>query len=389
VIGSSVPVGETTTGPGLILTETLRAFESQLGITPRVIVFRAEKAFRDGAADEWVEAPPLRAKIMLRASLGLPLDDVEREFLSRAAQATADAQVFIWLGSAYDPVTAYLPRTVGVPAIFHPSDSVTLFQQRALSWSARKLKVHVARRAERRSLRAGYARSIYVAHDDFESARALSSGDPRVLLLPLGVDTDEFTPRVNARRRGPIRLLFSGVMFYRPNVEAALFLLREVMPLVRSQVELRIAGREPVEAIREAAKGDPRIVVTGTVPDMAAEYRDADLFVAPMISASGMKIKILQAFASGLPVVTSRLGVESFGQEVPGVVLAESAAEMAAAIDRLVADSSYGEALGAAARTFIMNGWSWSARTRRLLTIIQEIMAASPISPREHGVMAR
>lgn len=102
-------------------------------------------------------------------------------------------------------------------------------------------------------------------------------------------------------------IIFTGSMDYFPNVDAATFFCREVFPTVRAalpQVRFVIAGRNPARAVRQLSS-DPRVTVTGSVPDIRPYLRGAAVAVAPLRVARGVQNKILEAMAMGLPVAAS------------------------------------------------------------------------------------
>ncbi|MEK7211201.1 MAG: glycosyltransferase family 4 protein, partial [Patescibacteria group bacterium] len=171
-----------------------------------------------------------------------------------------------------------------------------------------------------------------------------------------------------------ITLLFSGVMFYQPNIDAALYLIREIMPKIRHKIELRIVGREPAAAVIEAAKADDRIIVTGTVQDMVAEYQAADVFIAPMISGAGIQNKILQALSCGLPVVATSMCVDAFPETPDGVLSGDTADQIANLVEKLIENQTDRKQLGGRGRMFIEKNWSWENRTERLAKMCSDVI---------------
>ena len=136
--------------------------------------------------------------------------------------------------------------------------------------------------------------------------------DGRIEVVEHALDTDYFdptkvsmSPSIEALRP---YLIFTGSMDYLPNVDAVIHFYEAVFPQVVASVpEARfvIAGRKPARAVRNLRK-DPRVVVTGTVPDVRRYLRGAHAAVAPLRIARGVQTKILEAMAMGLPVVASR-----------------------------------------------------------------------------------
>ncbi|MEP7204520.1 MAG: glycosyltransferase family 4 protein [Ilumatobacteraceae bacterium] len=113
------------------------------------------------------------------------------------------------------------------------------------------------------------------------------------------------------RRGGPPILLFVGSLTTRPNEEACRLVVDSIMPLVWRQdpnVQLRLVGRHSEAVAR--LHDPPQVVVTGFVEDLESELVRADVVVAPFISGGGTRIKILEAFRAGRPVVSTSIGIE-------------------------------------------------------------------------------
>ncbi len=113
--------------------------------------------------------------------------------------------------------------------------------------------------------------------------------------------------------RGPLRLLFVGTLGYFPNVDAVLFLCREILPALRQltdrEIRIDLVGSGGDPALLEVCRY-PEARLHGFVVDLAPLYEAADVAVVPIRAGGGTRIKILEAFAHGVPVVTTRLGAE-------------------------------------------------------------------------------
>jgi glycosyltransferase involved in cell wall biosynthesis len=205
-------------------------------------------------------------------------------------------------------------------------------------------------------------------------AAAGSDGEDSVFCLPLAVDTDAFTPAPDNERRqvseGRIHpiLLFTGTMSFGPNIATAVRLVSGVLPLLTQNPEVRLVGRDPAQTVSGLARD--RVIVTGEVHDIAAEYRAADIFVAPMPPSAGMKNKILEAMACGLPVVASPDAAIGFGVVPPGVLIGDTDAKIAEHIGNLLENRSLRYELGAAAREFVLRHHRWVSRTQRLVGLL-------------------
>jgi glycosyltransferase involved in cell wall biosynthesis len=201
------------------------------------------------------------------------------------------------------------------------------------------------------------------------SDRAAAPGLASAAIIPNGVDLKAF-PFEDPARRAPI-LLFFGNLGYFHNVEPARHVALQVLPRVRQQVPdavLRIAGARPTAAVRQLERL-PGVDVVGPVPDMAAEIHRASVAVLPMVSGSGMKNKVIEAFSAGTPVVTNAAGAEGLSAVEPGrhYLRAEGAAGIADACVRLLTNPSDRSRLAGHARELVERRFSWESAIEALL----------------------
>jgi glycosyltransferase involved in cell wall biosynthesis len=145
----------------------------------------------------------------------------------------------------------------------------------------------------------------------------------RVTVIENGVDTEKFAPAAGAVPRQ--RLVYVGAMDFHANIDAACWFTRQVWPAIHARFpewRLTLIGSNPAPSVRELAS-DPNVEVTGTVPDVAPYYGDAVAAIVPLRTGGGTRLKILEAMASGVPVVSSPQGAEGLavspGQDI-GVV---------------------------------------------------------------------
>jgi glycosyltransferase involved in cell wall biosynthesis len=184
-----------------------------------------------------------------------------------------------------------------------------------------------------------------------------------------------------------IRVLFVGNLTYPPNADAAVRLVHEVLPRLREMagrpVAVTLAG-EPDDTVRSLA-AEPGVQVTGFVPDLAPCYRDADVVVAPLAAGGGTRIKLLEAFGYGLPVVTSTVGAA--GLDVADgvhVLMADSPGDAARAVAALATDRGLRERLVTQARRLVSSSYSHDAVIPR----IREFFAAAEPGAGSSGVVS-
>lgn len=207
----------------------------------------------------------------------------------------------------------------------------------------------------------------------FISARdraAVAGENSDVHVVPNGVDSDFWRPTDKVSHRNTIAL--TGEMSYRPNTDAAMVLVRKVMPILRRELDhpqLLLIGRAPPAALEDEVRGQDDITLTGYVDDVRPWIQQASLFAAPIRFASGMQNKILEAMAMKLPVVTTAVveeGLRSDATEGNPVIVAgvDNEREFADAIIRLLRDPVECASRGEAGRAYVKQNFSWASSAR-------------------------
>ena len=161
-------------------------------------------------------------------------------------------------------------------------------------------------------------------------------------------------------------IVFSGNLEYHPNVQAVRWFYSEVWPRVRDAVKWRLIGRNP-EAVRAIVAGDPRIELRGPVEDAIAAIAEAKICIVPLLSGSGTRFKILEAWAASRAVVSTCLGAEGLGaRSGEHLLIVDDPAEFAKAILWLLADEDLRCKLGAAGRALYRDRFTWAAAWKAL-----------------------
>ncbi|MEZ5987630.1 MAG: glycosyltransferase [Planctomycetota bacterium] len=210
-----------------------------------------------------------------------------------------------------------------------------------------------------------------------EDAAALLAYDPSLPLLVhnTGVDTDELRPSPEPEAD---RLCFVGFYRHRPNADAMLRMADRILPLVRAEVpgvELAIIGAEPPPEVRALA-ARPGITVTGRVPSIAPPVRDSKVYVVPLEGGVGIRGKVLEAWALGRAVVSTRVGAAGLRCEAGrDLLLADDDEAFAAACVRLLRDAALRRALVEAGLDRVRAGYSWDAKAAEHAAIWDEVLA--------------
>lgn len=209
----------------------------------------------------------------------------------------------------------------------------------------------------------------------------LEAEDPKlknIRCVPIGVDASEFRPvDLSSESKSVVSI---GTMSWPPNIDSMIHFVTDIFPLVKRAVpdaRLVIAGGRPPETIKRF-ESDPAISVPGFVNDIHELARSSAAFIVPLRAGSGMRVKVLNAMAMGLPVVSTSVGCE--GIEVThgeNVLLADTSDEFARDVAGLLIDVEKRRALGAAARKFVVENYSWEVIYPKLDWLIENVLDRS------------
>jgi sugar transferase (PEP-CTERM/EpsH1 system associated) len=202
--------------------------------------------------------------------------------------------------------------------------------------------------------------------------------------FPNGVDSEYFAPSGEAYDSDTIA--FVGRMDYYPNQESMFDFCSRTLPLLharRPSLKLVIVGADPSARVRRLAQL-PGVSVTGSVADVRPYLHRSALMIAPLNIARGTQNKILEAMASGVPVVTSRVAAGGVDAADPEHFLAASSPEeYAAAILRVLDDPAERQRLSRAGRARMLSHHSWDKSMERLDGIIERCLATRTQTTRE------
>jgi glycosyltransferase involved in cell wall biosynthesis len=230
-------------------------------------------------------------------------------------------------------------------------------------------------------------RAVEVAHtilavssEEGEYFRQL--GARRVVVVPNGVDCDAFEAMPIGDRQGPPTILFVGTLAWPPNASAARLLATEVMPAVRRRFDnarLLIVGRDPGPDVLALAKPGSGVEVIANVKQVAPYYRDAHLLAVPLQSGGGTRLKILEAFAAGVPVVSTTIGCEGIAA-VPGSHLSVAdGADFAPAVIAMLERPDRARVLAVRARSLARQRYDWPVVGRRACEAVMDASVASGV----------
>ena len=201
-----------------------------------------------------------------------------------------------------------------------------------------------------------------------------------VIDIPFGVYPEEFTPKYEIE--GKPKFYHIGSMNWMPNEEGIRWFINEVLPKTVEKVYdfvYHLAGRNMPEWL--TTMKDPHIDVVGEVPDAKAFVSNNDVAIVPLLSGSGIRIKIIESMAMGKTVITTRVGAEGilYDEDV-NIIIAENKAKMVEAIRSINENPQIAIKIGQAARRLVEETYDNRKIIARLLMFYEQIKPGSKIS---------
>lgn len=269
------------------------------------------------------------------------------------------------------------PRTV---VAFIDVESSRLARMRALDislyWRARHLLNWLSMERWERRIATRADLCITTSEVD-KSLLASVAGARHLVVVPNGVDCDALTPLSWDAVRND--LLFVGTFDYLPNVDAALYLVRDVLPaVVRLIPDARcvLVGSHPPAVVQRLAD-DERVVVSGWVEDVRPYYERCAVCVVPLRAGGGTRLKILEAMAFGRPVVSTSIGCEGLNvTDGVNILIADSVSELAAAAVSVLSDGELRRSISAGGRMLVEKNYGWDKIARHLSSAYEDLVAA-------------
>lgn len=323
-----------------------------------------------------VHAVPMRRSRWLDVQAGLRSLGSRTPFL---VARDARAEMFSFVRQAlcrerYDIIHAdqltmaqYIEPCDGVSTVFDAHNAVWAIVERAAQTSGPLPGALLRYEANRlRRYEGALCRRMdgVLVVSEVDRAHLLAAGADaeRVSVIPIAIDSAGQTPV--ARAAGANGIVSISTLFYPPNADGVRWFLREVYPLVHSDVPaapLAIIGARPPQDIAEAARRMPGLVaVPGYVGDVRPHLEQAAVMVVPVRAASGMRVRILEALAQGVPVVTTTTGAEGIDvRDGEQALIADTPHEFAGAVVRLLREPELGRRLAANGRRLVEERYDW------------------------------
>jgi glycosyltransferase involved in cell wall biosynthesis len=227
----------------------------------------------------------------------------------------------------------------------------------------------------------GFDRVTWVIAEDRDAVFELHEHGPQKeilyadagnIILPICVDPSDVQV-VQPLTDAPV-ILFVGGMHWPPNAEGVLWFVQQVMPLVKKRVpkaRLLAVGKSPPEQLRNF----DNVEVPGFIEDLEPFWRKSRVFIAPLRAGGGMRVKILDAWAHGLPVVSTAIGAEGIAsQDGDDILLADEPQMLARQLSRVLLDNNLAQSLAASGRAKVEECYDW----RRIYPAWEQIYLETP-----------
>ena len=265
------------------------------------------------------------------------------------------------------PTSAFGPERHKLMLVEH--DLTFMVQRRryqvARNWRRLSLWFNFVRyyRAEVTALRR-FARVAVMSDRDRELVLALAPAG-KIAVIPNGVDLERYVFQAPASREGAPKLLFVGGLTHQPNFDALRHFIGDFLPSLEQRfpgLSLTVVGDAAGSGALAGLPGWGYTRFAGPVPELTPYFRESTALIVPLRIGGGTRLKIVEAMAAGLPVISSAVGAEGLEVE-PGkqLLLAETPEDYLAALDRLVNETGLAVQLAAAARRLCEDRYDWRA----------------------------
>lgn len=247
-----------------------------------------------------------------------------------------------------------------------------IMNQRALQskWPIRKIFEIEAKRmaAYEQDIFERFSVHLIISESDKKALKLHKKNKNEIMVIPNGVETSFFHENSDPFPNRKFDVFFAGNMSYPPNVQAATFLVKKIMPLVWSKkpnVSVLLLGTNPDYSIQKLAC--EKVIVSGWVEDVRPWYASSTILVAPMLSGAGLQNKLLQAMAMKIACITTPLANAALNAiNRKQILVGETATEIAEEIILLLENTSLRNQIAQQGQEFVIENFSWQSALKKI-----------------------
>lgn len=207
----------------------------------------------------------------------------------------------------------------------------------------------------------------------------LYGNSSKICVIPNGVNLSYYQDAYSGQNltRKPYDLMFLGQLSYAPNTEAVNLLIDAIYPRLREinpDCRLLLVGARPTQRMLEVAQHEPGIIVTGKVPEVLPYLGSAGMMLVPLLKGGGTRLKILEAFASGCPVISTSKGAQGLKvQDGQHLLIRDDVDAIVEGVSQLWSNPALSTQLSEAAYQLVKQEYSWDAISQRVQQAVKKL----------------
>lgn len=207
---------------------------------------------------------------------------------------------------------------------------------------------------------------------EFDQKHINHKQNKKIVIIENGIDTNYFKRKTNNYEKNTI--IFVGNMGYKPNVIAAKFICKKILPLVERKIKntkVIIAGSNPNKEVKELSKLSKNIIITGFMEDVREAYEKGTVFIAPMFIGSGLQNKLLEAMSMKIPCITTELANKSLNATKNEIMIASNEYQFAKNCIKLFNNNKESLNMIENGYKFVKSKFNWKKSTNKINKLLK------------------